>query len=88
MSESPRLPEFPENLESQEDSELVDNKNDDIDRFNSDDINFFDSFYKSKFVNITSAIKYSNKNTFFQDIYIFVNRVKNIVYTKKDILLR
>ena len=78
-----------ENSDSQEDLESInDNNNEDNDRFNSDNIGFFDSFYESKSINTASAIEHSNKSIFFRDIYIFVNRVKNIAYAKKDILLR
>ena len=88
MLESPGLSESLENPESQEDLELVGNKNDNIDRFNSDNIDFFDSFYESKSINTISIIEYSSKSIFFRDIHIFVNRVKNIARVKKDILLR
>ena len=59
-----------------------------IDRFNLNDINFFNLFYKSKFVNIFFIIKYISKNIFYRDIYIFINRVKNIIRVKNNILLR
>ena len=45
--------------------------------FNLDNINYFDLFYKSKFVDIIFIIKYIDKSTFFYNIYIFINKVKN-----------
>lgn len=62
--------------------------NDGINRFNSDDVDYFDSFYESKFVNIASIIEHSDKSIFFRDIYIFINRVKDVTRVKGDILLR
>ena len=56
-------------------------------RFNLDDVRFFNSFYKSKFIDIILVIEYTKKSIFFRDIYIFINRVKNITYTKDNKLL-
>ena len=57
-------------------------------RFNSNNVEFFNSFYESKFLDIILVIKYTRKNTFFRDIYIFINRVKNITRIKGNKLLR
>ena len=64
---------------------IIDNK---INRFNLNDINFFDLFYEGKLIDIAFIIKYIDKSTFFRDIYVFINRVKNVTHIKSDILLR
>ena len=56
-------------------------------RFNSDDVEFFNSFYESKSIYTILVIKYTKKNTFFRDIYMFINRVRNIVRIKGNKLL-
>ena len=78
------------NSESQEDLESASNNNNigDTKRFNSDDVDYFNLFYKSKFINTALAIEHIDKSTFFRDIHIFVDRVKNVVRAKGDALLR
>ena len=49
---------------------IINNK---INRFNLNNVNFFDLFYKDKFIDIAFIIKYINKNIFFRDIYIFID---------------
>ena len=77
-----------EDLEPQEESELVDNNTDDTKRFNPDDVDYFDSFYESKFIDTIFAIEHIDKNIFFRDIYVFVDRVKNVARAKSNTLLR
>ena len=57
-------------------------------RFNLDNVRFFNSFYESKFLDITLVIKYTKKSIFFRNTHIFINRVKDIVRIKGDKLLR
>ena len=59
-----------------------------VDRFNSENIDFFNLFYNGKSLDIISNIKYIEKFTYFRDVYVFLNRVKNITRVKGDILLR
>ena len=63
------------------------NVNNEIKRFNLDDVNYFDSFYKSKSVDTIFIIEHINKNIFFRDIHVFVNRVKNVIRVKNDVIL-
>ena len=72
---------------SQRESKFFDNNNK-IDRFNFDNIDYFNSFYESKSVNTILIIKYFDKNIFFRNIHIFVNRVKNVIKIKNDILIQ
>ena len=64
------------------------NDNDNVDRFNADDVDYFDSFYENKSANIAFVIEHFDKNIFFRNIYIFLDRVKNIVRIKNNVLLR
>ena len=57
-------------------------------RFNSDDINYFNLFYESKLVNIVVIIKQTGKSIFFRNIYIFIDRVKDVTRVKGEDLLR
>ena len=63
------------------------NVNDEINRFNLDNVDYFDSFYENKSIDIVFIIEYIDKNIFFYDIYVFVNRVKNVAYAKSDVIL-
>ena len=57
-----------------------------IDRWNVQNVDFFDSYYESKIIVIDDFVSHSNKNTFFKNIHLFVSRVKNIT-TVKDVKL-
>ena len=57
-------------------------------RFNLDNIGFFDLFYDSKSIDTAPAIEYTGKSTFFRDIYIFIDRVKDIARIKGEELVR
>ena len=63
------------------------NVNNEIDRFNLNNVGYFDSFYESKSINIVFIIKHINKSIFFRDIYVFVNRVKDVTRVKNDVIL-
>ena len=62
--------------------------NNEIAKFVFNDIDFFDLLYKNKTVDTVLTIKHFNKNIFFRSIYIFVNRVKDVIRIKNNILLR
>ena len=57
-------------------------------RFNLDDVGFFDLFYDSKSVDTAPAIEHTGKSTFFRDIHVFIDRVKNIARAKGEELVR
>ena len=57
-------------------------------RFNLDDVEFFNLFYESKSIDIILVIEYTGKSTFFRDIYVFIDRVRDIARIKGDKLLR
>ena len=73
-------------LEAQRSSNI--NVNNKIDRFNSNNVSYFDSFYKSKSIDIVFVIEHINKNIFFRDIHVFVDRVKDFARVKNNVILR
>ena len=87
LSKSPKSFESLEESISSKQSIIESYSIDRVNRFNSNNINYFDLFYESKSINIISIIEYIRKSIFFRDIYIFLNRVKNIARVKSDILL-
>ena len=44
--------------------------------------------YKFKFVVIEKSIKHFDKNTYFHDVDIFIDRVKNMIIVKNIELIR
>lgn len=88
MPGPPGPPGPPGNPGPQGDPGLAGNGNGGTDRFNPDDVGFFDPFYESKSVDTASAIEHSGKSTFFRDIHVFVDRVKDVARAKGDVLLR
>ena len=58
------------------------------DRFNPDDVGYFDPFYEGKSVDTGPAIEHTGKSTFFRDIHVFLDRVKDVARAKGDTLLR
>jgi len=48
-------------------------------RFNPNNIRYFDPFYNNKSINTASDIKYTSKTTYFHDIYIFIDYIKDVI---------
>ena len=63
------------------------NVNDEINRFNLNNVNYFDPFYKSKSIDIVFIIEHIDK-FFFYNIYMFIDRVKDVTRVKNNIILR
>ena len=57
-------------------------------RFITANVDFFDLFYNDKLSDIVLDIKYTNKDIYFRDVTIFINRIKNITYIKDTKLTR
>ena len=57
-------------------------------RWNSDNLGFFDSFYDSKSVSIEVAIKHAEKEIYFRDIHLFVDRAEEFCVIKGVALIR
>lgn len=76
-------------LESFKPLKLLNNNNihEDINkdfRFNVENIKFFNLNYDEKFAVIEDFIIHIKKNTYFRNVYIFINRIKNIKIIKDD----
>ena len=57
-------------------------------RFNPNDVRYFDSFYDNKLSDTTVDVEYSNKTTYFRNVYTFIDRIKDIVRAKRETLVR
>ena len=57
-------------------------------RFLNSDVEFFNSFYDNKFNNIKIKMKHIKKKTYFCDMLIFIDRIKNIIKIKSAKLFR
>ncbi len=44
--------------------------------------------YNDKFMHIDDLLKHSDKKTYFQDVHLFIERVKNILHIKDANLVR
>ena len=58
------------------------------DRWNPQDIGFFDPYYEDKSVTAGGAVSHSGKDTYFRDVHMFVDRVKDMATVKDPKLLR
>ena len=56
-------------------------------RFNSNDIRYFDPFYNNKSSDTAADIEHFDKATYFRDIYTFIDRIKDVIRTKGEILV-
>ncbi len=61
-------------------------ENNNIPKFNPNNINYFILFYNNKSFNTTSTIKYIRKVIYFYNIYIFIDYIKDIIYIKDNII--
>ena len=78
--ESQEVSKFVESFDSFDDFET--------NRWNSNEIEFFDSMYDDKFSIIDNSIEHANKNTYFRDVHLFTERIKNMIIVKKAKLTR
>lgn len=51
-------------------------------KWNVVDVSFFDFHYDDKFVAIALVVKHVSKNIYFQDVHVFLKRVKDITLIK------
>ena len=75
------------NSEFQKESKATVVNNNEINRFHPNDIDFFNLLYDNKTINIVFIIKHSDKSIYFRDIYVFIDRVKDVTRIKNDMLL-
>ena len=62
--------------------------NNEVARFNSSDISFFDLFYDGKSSDNILAIEHVDKNIFFRDVLIFIDRIKDVDRVKDIEIVR
>jgi hypothetical protein len=57
-------------------------------RWVSKDLKFFDSTYDEKFTTIDDTMQLVDKNTYFRNVHLFIDRVKNIIVIKTIDVIR
>ena len=65
-----------------------DENNDDIFRFVTKNIDFFDFNYENKSIFTNALLENINDETIFRDVHVFIDRTKNFVDTQKIELMR
>ena len=80
--------EPPENLGAFDTDATIVNDSNRTSRFLNSNVEFFDFFYDKKSSNIKIDIKYKEKKTYFRDVLVFINRIKNVIRVKNTKLLR
>ena len=58
------------------------------DRWNAQDVGFFDPYYENKTIATGGPVTHSGKDTFFRDVHLFVSRIKDIAAVKNAKLVR
>ena len=49
----------------------------------ANDVSFFNLYYEDKFFSFNLALKYTDKNIIFWNVYIFIDRVKNVIESQE-----
>ena len=57
-------------------------------KWNAFELEFFDSLYDEKSSSIDNAIEHSDKDIYFRDVHIFIERIKDIAQIKDEISIR
>ena len=57
-------------------------------RFNPGDVGFFDPFYNNKSADTGPGMEHTGKETFFRDVVVFIDRIKDVSHTKGTELVR
>ncbi len=79
-----------ESFESTDSTDLADDddENNHCNRWNSTEVKFFDSMYNDKFMHTDDSLKHSGKKTYFRDVHLFIECIKNILHIKDANLVR
>lgn len=75
----PQVPQMPQNTVQTTQSDS---------RWNAADLGFFDPLYDGKSTATGNAIEHSGKDTYFRDIHIFIERIRDIAQIKGDLIVR
>ena len=57
-------------------------------RFQASDIGFFDPFYDGKSSDTAPGMEHTGKDTYFRDVTVFIDRIKDVARVKGPELLR
>ena len=57
-------------------------------RWNAADIDFFDSLYDGKSAFIDNAIEHSEKDIYFRNVHVFIERIKDMSQIKSEAIVR
>ena len=57
-------------------------------RWNAAEIEFFDPLYDEKSAATENAIEHSEKDIYFRNVHVFIEKVKDMTQIKDDILIR
>ena len=58
--------------------------NDDQPRWHVENIEFFDSYYEGKSTSTTFVMKYVEKDIYFRDVHVFIDRAKDLASSSKE----
>ena len=53
-------------------------------RWNASEVEFFDSLYDEKSINIDQVMKHAKKNTYFRNVHFFIEKIKNIAIIQSE----
>jgi AraC-like DNA-binding protein len=59
-----------------------------FERWNAVDLDFFDSAYEEKIIATAKSVQHVEKDTYFRDVHLFIDRIKNIVIVKDYDIVR
>ena len=76
-----------QNTSNFQNTSTIENDNDE-NRWNVDEIDFFDLLYDDKSIVIVEFIEHIDKNIYFRNVTYFIERVKNIIKIKNVELIR
>ena len=74
--------------ESRRFEEATSNNSNDNTKWNAEKLRFFDSMYDNKSISIDQVMKHAEKNIYFRDVYLFLNRVKDMTLIHEDQFVR
>ena len=75
-------------IETKQRSEGAAFSNNDNTRWNAEELKFFDSMYDNKSINTEQVMKHVEKNTYFRDVHLFIDRAKNMTVIHDEQFVR
>ena len=74
--------------ESRKSEKATSNSNNDNTRWNAEKLRFFDSMYDNKSINTEQVMKHVEKNIYFRDVHLFIDRAKNMTVIHDEQFVR